>query len=105
VFRPAFIFVTTWATSPEEFREKCVRMFDSTVGSCWTLNGRILYRKTENLAKRSKTCSSEQERIPMRSSTVSSISIRYVSRSVIGRNTAKLPPCRILSFCNEQLLP
>jgi hypothetical protein len=29
VFRPAFTVVTTWATSPEEFREKCVRMLDS----------------------------------------------------------------------------
>ena len=27
----------------------------ATVGSCWTLNWRILYRKMENLAKRSKT--------------------------------------------------
>jgi len=29
VFRPAFTVVTTWATSLEEFREKCVRMLDS----------------------------------------------------------------------------
>src|ERR1700757_1697789 len=29
VFRPAFTVVTTWATSPEEFREKCVRMLES----------------------------------------------------------------------------
>ena len=29
VFRPAFTAVTTWATSPEEFREKCVPMFES----------------------------------------------------------------------------
>ncbi len=29
VFRPAFTVVTTWATSPEEFREKCVPMFES----------------------------------------------------------------------------
>jgi hypothetical protein len=34
VFRPAFTVVTTWATSPEEFREKCVRMLDSY---CWKL--------------------------------------------------------------------
>jgi hypothetical protein len=25
VFEPAFTVVTTWATSPEEFREKCTR--------------------------------------------------------------------------------
>jgi hypothetical protein len=29
VFKPAFTVVTTWATSPEEFREKCIRMLDS----------------------------------------------------------------------------
>jgi len=29
VFRPAFTVVTTWAASPEEFREKCVRMLES----------------------------------------------------------------------------
>ena len=29
VFQPAFTVVTTWATSPEEFREKCVRMLES----------------------------------------------------------------------------
>ena len=29
VFRPAFTVVTTWATSPEEFREKCIRMLKS----------------------------------------------------------------------------
>jgi hypothetical protein len=29
VFRPAFTVVTTWATSPEEFREKCIRMLES----------------------------------------------------------------------------
>jgi hypothetical protein len=26
VFQPAFTVVTTWAASPEEFREKCARM-------------------------------------------------------------------------------
>ena len=26
VFKPAFTVVTTWAASPEEFREKCIRM-------------------------------------------------------------------------------
>ncbi len=59
VFQPAFTVVTTWAASPEEFREKCVRMLEcwrATVGSCWTLNGRILCRKLANLAKKSKTC-------------------------------------------------
>jgi hypothetical protein len=29
VFQPAFTVVTTWAASPEEFREKCVRMLTS----------------------------------------------------------------------------
>jgi hypothetical protein len=29
VFQPAFTVVTTWATSPEEFREKCARMLHS----------------------------------------------------------------------------
>lgn len=29
VFRPAFTVVTTWAASPEEYREKCVRMLES----------------------------------------------------------------------------
>jgi len=29
VFQPAFTVVTTWATSPEEFREKCTRMLES----------------------------------------------------------------------------
>ncbi len=29
VFQPAFTVVTTWAASPEEFREKCIRMLDS----------------------------------------------------------------------------
>lgn len=29
VFQPAFTVVTTWATSREEFREKCVRMLES----------------------------------------------------------------------------
>jgi hypothetical protein len=29
VFQPAFTVITTWATSPEEFREKCVRMLES----------------------------------------------------------------------------
>ncbi len=29
VFQPAFTVVTTWATSPEEFREKCLRMLES----------------------------------------------------------------------------
>ena len=29
VFQPAFTVVTTWAASPEEFREKCVRMLES----------------------------------------------------------------------------
>jgi hypothetical protein len=29
VFRPAFTVVTTWATNPAEFREKCVRMLES----------------------------------------------------------------------------
>jgi hypothetical protein len=28
VFRPAFTVVTTWAKSPEEFREKCARMLE-----------------------------------------------------------------------------
>jgi hypothetical protein len=34
VFRPAFTVVTTWATSSEEYREKCVRMLQSYG---WTL--------------------------------------------------------------------
>ena len=29
VFQPAFTVVTTWAASPEEFREKCGRMLTS----------------------------------------------------------------------------
>jgi hypothetical protein len=29
VFQPAFTVVTTWAASPEEFREKCIRMLES----------------------------------------------------------------------------
>jgi hypothetical protein len=29
VFRPAFTVVTTWATSPEEFSEKCSQMLKS----------------------------------------------------------------------------
>ena len=29
VFQPAFTVVTTWATSREAFREKCVRMLES----------------------------------------------------------------------------
>jgi len=29
VFQPAFTVVTTWAASPEEFREKCIRMLTS----------------------------------------------------------------------------
>ena len=29
VFKPAFTVVTTWAVSPEEFREKCTRMLES----------------------------------------------------------------------------
>jgi hypothetical protein len=29
VFQPAFTVVTTWAASPEEFREKCTRMLES----------------------------------------------------------------------------
>jgi hypothetical protein len=29
VFRPAFTTVTTWATNPEEFREKCIQMLTS----------------------------------------------------------------------------
>ena len=29
VFQPAFTVVTTWATSPEEFREKCIRMLEN----------------------------------------------------------------------------
>jgi hypothetical protein len=29
VFQPAFTVVTTWATSPEEFCEKCARMLES----------------------------------------------------------------------------
>jgi hypothetical protein len=29
VFQPAFTVVTTWATSPEEFRDKCVRMLEN----------------------------------------------------------------------------
>jgi hypothetical protein len=29
VFKAAFTVVTTWANSPEEFREKCVRMLES----------------------------------------------------------------------------
>ena len=29
VFRPAFTVVTTWAASPEEFHDKCVRMLES----------------------------------------------------------------------------
>jgi hypothetical protein len=29
VFKPAFTVVTTWATSSEEFREKCARMLES----------------------------------------------------------------------------
>lgn len=29
VFQPAFTAVSTWATSPEEFREKCVRMLEN----------------------------------------------------------------------------
>ena len=29
VFKPAFTVVTTWANSPEEFREKCVRMLEN----------------------------------------------------------------------------
>jgi len=29
VFQPAFTVVTTWATSAEEFREKCIRMLES----------------------------------------------------------------------------
>ena len=28
-FKPAFTVVTTWATSAEEFREKCSKMLDS----------------------------------------------------------------------------
>jgi len=28
-FQPAFTVVTTWAASPEEFREKCIRMLTS----------------------------------------------------------------------------
>jgi len=29
VFHPAFTVVTTWAASPEEFRDKCTRMLKS----------------------------------------------------------------------------
>jgi hypothetical protein len=29
VFRPAFTVVTTWATTSDEFREKCNRMLES----------------------------------------------------------------------------
>jgi hypothetical protein len=29
VYRPAFTVVTTWATDPEEFREKCIEMLTS----------------------------------------------------------------------------
>ena len=29
VFRHAFTVVTTWATNPEEFREKCIHMLTS----------------------------------------------------------------------------
>lgn len=29
MFKPAFTVVTTWAASPEEFREKCIRMLES----------------------------------------------------------------------------
>jgi hypothetical protein len=29
LFRPAFTVVTTWATTSEEFREKCNRMLES----------------------------------------------------------------------------
>jgi hypothetical protein len=29
VFKPAFTVVTTWASSPEEFREKCTQMLES----------------------------------------------------------------------------
>jgi len=36
VFRPAFTVVTTWAASPEEFREKCIRMLE---GYGWRLLG------------------------------------------------------------------
>lgn len=28
IFQPAFTNVTTWASSPEEFRDKCVRMLE-----------------------------------------------------------------------------
>ncbi len=36
VFQPAFTVVTTWAASPEEFREKCILMLE-TYG--WKLLG------------------------------------------------------------------
>jgi len=29
VFKPAFTVVTTWAASPEEYRDKCIRMLES----------------------------------------------------------------------------
>lgn len=29
VFKPAFTVVTTWASSPEEYRDKCSRMLES----------------------------------------------------------------------------
>ena len=34
VFKPAFTVVTTWATSPDEFRERCARMLE---GYGWKL--------------------------------------------------------------------
>ena len=36
VFKPAFTVITTWANNAEEFREKCIRMFE-TYG--WKLMG------------------------------------------------------------------
>jgi hypothetical protein len=76
VFKPAFTVVTTWRQAQTSSVSGAPECWRAMVGSCWPLSGRILYPKTENLAKRSKTCWREQERIPTRLSTVLSIRIR-----------------------------
>ena len=76
VLQPAFTTVTTWATSPEEFREKCIRMLENYG---WKLldveqanpvsNEREFSEEVEDMLARTRTSSSTTKTIASGSGT------------------------------------
>ena len=59
--KPAFTVVTTWATSSEEFRQKCSRMLESYGWKLLGVERLIPYKSAASSATKWKTCWKEPD--------------------------------------------